>query len=327
MAAAAESSVSPFFGGVGEPPEELNRNPELIPEIPELNPNLNPIPNPNPIPGVVAFGAWIKFLYKNKIFDQVLTDILLSLLIMFIYLCAHAYIKIRANSKFIRDNWSVYRCNPSYMPFAGMVMQPTDMSKSEYAQMNFEYCFQNIMNDVATSFMEPLYYTQSVAGSMLSGVASALNNMRELINLVRNALSSIIAEILARTLNVMQPIVMMFIKMRDMIGKMQGVVTTQLYTMYGMYQTMLSGFRSVFQIIVIILIAMGAAIIAVWIAVAIAIAFGPFGIPAVIAMTATGVALTAVYIGIAIPLGIIAHFLAETLHIRGLSFIPSPPSR
>ena len=190
--------------------------------------------------------------------------------------------------------------------------------------MNFEYCFQNIMNDVATSFMEPLYYTQSVAGSMLSGVASALNNMRELINLVRNAISSIIAEILARTLNVMQPIIMMFIKMRDMIGKMQGVVTTQLYTMYGMYQTMMSGLRSVFQIIVIILIAMGAVIIAVWVAVAIAIGFGPFGVPAVIAMTATGAALTAVYIGIAIPLGFIAHFLAETPLCRSCEKKKSP---
>ena len=314
MAAAAE-------GGIGElerrPPEEPN------PAIPEPNPA---IPEPNPaIP--IAFGTWIKFLYKNKLFDQVLTDILLSLLIIFIYLCAHAYVKIRANSKMIRENWSVYRCNPSYMPFAGMVMQPTDMSNTEYTQINFEYCFQNIMNDVAKSFMEPLYYTQSMAGNILAGIADSLNSMRELVNLIRNAISSIIAEILARTLNVMQPIIMMFIKLRDLIGKMQGQVTTYLYTIYGVYQTILSGLRSVFQIIVIILIAMGAAIIAVWIAVAIAAAFGPFGIPAVIAMTATGAALTAFYIGIAIPLGIIANFLAQTLHIRGLSLIPDVPER
>jgi hypothetical protein len=284
-------------------------------------------PNTNKQGGGVSFGAWVKFLYKNRMFDQILTDILLSLVVIFVYLCINAYLKIRANSKIIRENWPIYRCNPSYMPFAGMVMQPTDMSKTEYTQMNFEYCFQNIMNDVAKSFMEPLYYTQTIAGSTLSGIASALNSMRELINNIRNALSSVIAEIMARTLNVMQPVIIILIKMRDMIGKMQGMITTYLYTIYGMYQTMVSGLKSVFQIIVIILIAMGAAIVAVWIAVAIAIAFGPFGIPAVIAMTATGIALTAVYIGIAIPLGIIAHFLAETMHIRGLSLVPSPPSR
>ena len=284
-------------------------------------------PNTNKQGGGVSFGAWVKFLYKNRMFDQILTDILLAIVVIFVYLCINAYLKIRANSKIIRENWPIYRCNPSYMPFAGMVMQPTDMSKTEYTQMNFEYCFQNIMNDVAKSFMEPLYYTQSIAGSTLSGIANALNSIRELINNIRNALSSVIAEIMARTLNVMQPVIIILIKMRDMIGKMQGLVTTYLYTIYGMYQTMVSGLKSVFQIIVIILIAMGAAIVAVWIAVAIAIAFGPFGIPAVIAMTATGIALTAVYIGIAIPLGIIAHFLAETMHIRGLSLVPSPPSR
>ena len=324
-AAAAEAPVSPFFGGIGERNQNIPNSISVRPQDP--NPVPNPVPNPNQQGRDASFGAWIKFLYTNKLVDQVLTDILLSLVIVFIYLCAYAYVKIRANSNFIRENWPIYRCNPAYMPFAGMVMQPTDMSNSEYTQMNFEYCFQNIMNDVASSYMEPLYYTQSVAGSMLSGIASSLNSMREMINNIRNAISSIIAEILARTLNVMQPIILMIIKFRDLIGKMQGQVTAYLYTIYGMYQTILSGLRSVFQIIVIILIALGAVIIAVWVAVAIAIAFGPFGIPVMIAMTATGIALTAVYIGIAIPLGIIAHFLAETMDIRGLSLVPSPPSR
>jgi hypothetical protein len=271
----------------------------------------------------VEFSSWIKFLYKNQIFDRVLTDILLALLILFLYLCAYAYLKIRANSKFIRENWSVYRCNPSYMPFAGMVMQPTDMSQTEYTQMNFEHCFQNIMNDVAKSYMNPLYYTQSLAGSILSGIASALNSMRELINHVRTALASVMADIMSRILNIMQPIVIIMIKLRDSVSKMQGIITAYLYTIYGTYLTLVSGLKSVFEIIVIILIAMGAVIVAVWIAVAVAIAFGPFGVPAVIAMTATGVALTAVYIAIAIPMGIIANFLAETMKINGLALLPS----
>jgi hypothetical protein len=273
------------------------------------------------------FAAWINFLYKNKLFDEVLTDILLTVLIIFTYLCAYAYLKVRANSNFIRENWSKYRCNPSYMPFAGMVMQPTNMSKSDYAQMNFEYCFQNIMNGVATSFMEPLYYTQSVAGSILHGIANALNSVRELINNIRNAISSVIADIMGRTLNVMQPIMHIIIKVRDVIGKMQGLVTTQLYTVYAVYLMLLSGLRTVYDIMVIILIAMGATIVAVWIGVAIAIAFGPFGIPTMIALTATGIALTAIFIGIAVPLGIISDFLAKTMKISGLAALPSPPRR
>ena len=288
-------------------------------------PAMRAVPNPNPNP--VEFSSWIKFLYKNQIFDRVLTDILLALLILFLYLCAYAYLKVRANSKFIRENWPVYRCNPSYMPFAGMVMQPTDMSQTEYTQLNFEHCFQNIMNDVAKSYMAPLYYAQSLAGSILSGIASALNSMRELINNVRTALASIMAEIMSRILNIMQPIIIIIIKLRDSVSKMQGIITTYLYTIYGTYLTLVSGLKSVFHIIVIILIAMGAVIVAVWIAVAVAIAFGPFGVPAVIAMTATGIALTAVYLAIAIPMGIIANFLAQTMKISGLDLLPSPPKR
>ena len=274
-----------------------------------------------------SFSAWVKFLYKNKIFDQVLTDLLLAVLIIFVYLCAYAYLKVRTNSNFIRENWPMYRCNPSYMPFAGMVMQPTDMSKSDYTQTNFEYCLQNTMNGVAKSFMEPLYYTQSLAGNILSGIANALNNVRELINYIRNAISTVIAEIMGRTLNVMQPIMLIIIKIRDVIGKMQGLVTSQLYTFYGVYLMLLSMLRTVYDIMVIILIAMGATIVAVWVAVAIAIAFGPFGLPVVIAMTATGVVLTALFIGVAVPLGIISNFLGKTMKLSGLAALPSPPRK
>ena len=208
-----------------------------------------------------------------------------------------------------------------------MVMQPTDMSKSDYTQTNFEYCLQNTMNGVAKSFMEPLYYTQSLAGNILSGIANALNNVRELINYIRNAISTVIAEIMGRTLNVMQPIMLIIIKIRDVIGKIQGLVTSQLYTFYGVYLMLLSMLRTVYDIMVIILIAMGATIVAVWVAVAIAIAFGPFGLPVVIAMTATGVVLTALFIGVAVPLGIISNFLGKTMKLSGLAALPSPPRK
>ena len=278
-------------------------------------------------PTDAAFIQWMKFMYKNRLFDQIITDIFWSVLIIFVYLCANAYLKVRTHSNFIRSNWPAYRCKPAYIPFAGMIMQPTNQSNMEYVQTNFEYCIQDILKDMSSSFLEPLYYTQTVASSTLNGIANALNDVRELINNVRNAITSIIADIMGRVLNIMQPIVIILMKIRDMLGKVMGMMTAYLYTMYGMYDTMQSGLRSTFEIIVIILIAAGAALIAVWIGLAIAIAFGPFGIIPAGILAATGAVLTAFYIGIAIPLGTIAHVLAETLHIHGLSLVPSPPSR
>jgi len=273
--------------------------------------------------------SWVSFLYKNKVQDDYVHDLLWTVLILFLFCCANAYLKIRANTKMIRVNWIDYRCNPAYIPFAGMIMKPNDsfQDQVQFANENFEFCVQNELKSISSMFMEPLYYTQSVATSTLNGIATALDAMRALINNIRTALSSIIADIMSRVLNVMQPVVGMMINARDMMGKIQGIATTALYTLYGTYDTLLSGLRSVFEIIVIILIAMGAVIVALWIAVAIAIAFGPFGIPFVIASTAGAVAMTAIYVGLAIPLGIIAHFLAETMHIQGLSLVPSPPSR
>jgi hypothetical protein len=271
--------------------------------------------------------AWLKYLYTNKTHDDFVHAVLWTTLIIFAYFCAGAYLKIRANLNLVRTNWIQLRCNPAYIPFAGFIMKPTDMTKDAYTEMNFEYCVQNELKAISSDFMEPLYYTQSVAMSTIHGIANALNDLRTLIKNIRDALSSIIADIMSRVLNVMQPVVGILLSARDMMGKIQGLMTASLYTLYGTYDSIQSGLKSVYEIIVIILIAMAAAIVLLWVAVAIAAAFGPFGIPALMIATAAAGVLTAIYVGIAIPMGIIAHFLAETMHIQGLSLVPDPPSR
>lgn len=273
--------------------------------------------------------SWFKFMYKNKVHDDYMSCIAWSTIIIFAYCCGYAYLKIRENTQLIRTNWIQYRCNPAYMMFAGTVMQPNGTTKEQmkFTETNFEYCVQNELKSISSFFLEPLYYAQSLIIGTLHFLANVLNEIRILINYIRNAVSSIMADIMSRGLNIMQPIIGMFLKMRDTMGKIQGIMTASLYTLLGVYDALQSGLRSTFEVIVIILIVMGAAIIALWIAVAIAIAFGPFGIPVVIASTAAATVMTAIYIGIAVPLGIIAHFLAETMHIHGLSLVPDPPSR
>jgi hypothetical protein len=273
--------------------------------------------------------SWFKFMYKNKVHDDFMSCIAWSTILLFAYACGYAYLKIRANAQTIRTNWIEYRCNPAYMMFAGNVMKPNGTFKEQmqFAETNFQYCVQNELKSISSVFMDPIHYTQSIAINTLHGIANALNDIRILINNIRDAVSSIVSDIMSRGLNVMQPIIGMFLKMRDTMGKVQGIMTASLYTVLGIYDTLQSGLRSTFEVIVIILIAMGAVIIALWVAVAIAIAFGPFGIPFVIASTASATVMTAIYIGIAVPLGIIAHFLAETMHIHGLSLVPDPPSK
>ena len=273
--------------------------------------------------------SWFKFMYKNKVHDDYMSCIAWSTIIIFAYCCGYAYLKIRENTRLIQTNWIQYRCNPAYMMFAGNVMLPngTTKEKMNFTETNFEYCVQNELKSISSLFMEPIYYAQSLVINVLHAIADVLNEIRTLIDKIRDAISSIILDIMSRGLNVMQPIIGMFLSMRDMMGKIQGIMTASLYTLLGIYDTLQSGLRSTFEVIVIILIAMGAAIIALWVAVAIAAAFGPFGVPVVIASTAAATVMTAIYIGIAVPLGIIAHFLAETMHIHGLSLVPDPPSR
>lgn len=247
-------------------------------------------------------------LYEGGFLEKYGFSLLSSIVILFLAILLITYFYIKRNFKTIKSNWAKERCKPNIMPFAGLIVEPTHTSKMQFTEENFAYCTQNILTDISSTFLAPIYYINNTLSSTLKEAENSTNSIRELFNNIRNALSSVIQDIYSRILNVMTPVMHMAIKVKAILGKIKGALTANIYTLLGSYMTIQTTIRSVFEIIVIILIALAVAIVLLW--------FIPF-IGVGLALTAT-----AFFVAIAVPLGLIAHFSAEVLNIQNLSQVP-----
>ena len=131
----------------------------------------------------------------------------------------------------IKENWPLYRCNPPYWVF------------SENISEDFTYCVQNTQMNMMEYLLRPL-------NNMIKGLTSvgvrfndAINNIRGMFSSIRNFVSEIIENVFGVFLNLIIEFQKIIISIRDMVGKMIGIVTTILYVLDGSIKTMNSAWR------------------------------------------------------------------------------------
>ena len=71
---------------------------------------------------------------------------------------------------------------------------------------------------------------------------------------IRQDIRHIAEETLSRILNMLIPLQVIFITLKDMLGKVQGILTAALYTSLGTYYTLKALLGAIAQMIIIILL-------------------------------------------------------------------------
>lgn len=240
--------------------------------------------------------------YGGSVFMTGFTIIIFFLLI--------SYFNILINIQPIKDDWVNQRCSPSVMPFAGIINPPPGMSAFEYTNQNFESCTQGILKEITGFFFIPINLFVDFLNKIFTAIKAAINKIREIFNLLRERVKKIAEEIMGKILNVMIPLQKVIISVNDFFGKVQGILTSGLYTSLATYYTMKSAVGAFFQFVVIILIIIAAMVMGFW--------AGLVTIPMAILWTV-------IFLLIAIPLALIAVALQRAFRLS-LPGIPSKPS-
>jgi hypothetical protein len=128
----------------------------------------------------------------------------------------------------IRENWPVYRCNPSYWVF------------SENISEDFTYCVQNTQMNMMNYLLQPLNYMVSSLANVGTEFNDNINNIRGVIGDVRGYLSNNIQNVFGVFFNIIVEFQKMIISIKDMVGKMIGIVVTIMYVLDGSIKTMKS---------------------------------------------------------------------------------------
>jgi hypothetical protein len=126
----------------------------------------------------------------------------------------------------IKENWPKYRCNPPYWIF------------SENISDDFTYCVQNTQMNMMGYLLQPINYMITSLTSVGGQFNEAINNIRIMFSSIRNFVSNIIESVFGVFLNMIVEFQKIIISIKDMVGKMIGIVVTIMYVLDGSVKTM-----------------------------------------------------------------------------------------
>ena len=196
----------------------------------------------------------------NKIYNKKQTftskygsDLVISLIIIYIFLILTTYYYIQNHIPIIKANWSTNKCNPLYLPFAGLIVNDKSKSKLNIVSENFEACVQNILTSITSEAVRPIYYVMNTMTGSFKEMSHATTAIRSFFNKIRVDMKNTSQNISGRTLNVTIPFTKQVIYLKDMLGKFIGLLTTTIYTLMGGYLTLNSLVGSIIEMVEIIL--------------------------------------------------------------------------
>jgi len=129
----------------------------------------------------------------------------------------------------LKKNWVQYRCNPIYMPMAGMV--------GDDVLSNFTKCTMKGFHDYAGFIMDPLMAEFSIVNDTLGEVTSTMTSMRSMFSGVRGGFLGIVGSVFGKIQNVMSQTQYIVIRMRTLMSRVVGIMFSFVYIFYGGMQS------------------------------------------------------------------------------------------
>ena len=213
-----------------------------------------------------------------------------------------AYFTLMATLHTVQQDWTHQRCHPYVLPFAHWVHPKVTNEE------NLQFCLNQTLSATTGDALGPLAQTVQQLQQGVTSMATDIESSRSMFDKMRTFFADITHELYGRTINVTTELDVMARTNQDIVGKMNGVLVTTLYTLLGSYDVLRSLMGAMVQIMVTIMIGFAAAIALLWLN------------PVTWGLAASS---TAMYTAVAIPLGISLSFLVNKLHIHTGMKVPT----
>ena len=156
------------------------------------------------------------YINSNKgYFSKYGVDLIIAIVIIYVFAIATMYFFVINHIPQIREKWPTEKCNPLYLPFAGLVVRNSKKTGNQLVEENFNACITNILTSITNDALKPIYYAKNVATKAMNDVTHASQAVRSIFNRVRTDVQDTSEDIFGRGLNVMLPFVKMAIIMKN----------------------------------------------------------------------------------------------------------------
>jgi len=256
----------------------------------------------------------INNLYSNSgYFDRYGGNFIMTILVLFITFIIVSYFHVMNHLQPIKRNWNKRKCDPSVMPFAGLINKENGKSGMKYTEDNFTECVQTTFKNVTEYSFVPYYYLMNTMIATFNDLSKAMNSTRATFNDIRGGVKDVGEDVMGRSLNVTIPLMRDFIYIKDIFAKVQGTIAASIYTLFGSYLTLNSFFVLLWELLMGVLAIIVTFIIANF---AVGWLFPP--------SLAAGLAASAFMVVLLVPIIAIKIFMSNTFNYSG-SPIPSIP--
>lgn len=174
------------------------------------------------------------------------------------------YMYLKNNSDVIKNKWQENRCSPLYMPFAGFIMNPKNMSKNEFATNNFFECFGVLLKEIVEAALAPIQAASLLIAATTSLIVGTMNSLMMAILYLRDAIGGGFGLLGNRSLNALTIVTKLSLLVQNSFNQGQGILVTIMYIFFTAYDMMASFFFILIIAALVFLAAALAAMIAAW---------------------------------------------------------------
>ena len=128
----------------------------------------------------------------------------------------------------IQKDWPKYRCNPMFMPLSNNISE------------DFTYCIQNMQTNYMGYLLSPLNYITSGLTDLGNELSTNIAGIRDMLSFIRTFIGSIVENVFGVFLNLVIAFQKITISIKDLVGKIIGIVVTLMYVLDGSNKTMVS---------------------------------------------------------------------------------------
>jgi hypothetical protein len=157
---------------------------------------------------------WLNFIFVNLGF-------VLQFMLVYYWIMKAAILK----------DWNKYRCNPMYMPLSDNVSQ------------DFVFCVQKIQTNYIGNLLQPLTSITSALTDFGGELGKDINGANNMISNVRTYVTDITSNMFGVFYNLTTEFQKTSINIKDLAGKIIGIMTTAMYVMDGSNRTVVSMWR------------------------------------------------------------------------------------
>ena len=221
------------------------------------------------------------------------------------------FLSIKANAAPIRANWDLYKCNPMYIPFAGIIHNKSLNEIPEFTAQNFAGCSNFILEDIVVDFTAPLQFLTGNILLVFRAVADGVNAFNAELRKIMKKLESLGNLLINKLLAFAVPLQKILFKIVDIFDRLTATITTGLLSVLGINLGFASWVKNLISIFIIVFTISAYYIMQLW--------FIPFTwIPAAIA--------TVIWVAFFVYFAIVAGWVEHIFRLTKAS-MPSTPGK